>query len=269
MRTPTRSRWQTLVALGGVGALLLAVSPAGAGMAELGRKRNLTASLGIEGAGDTAAGGYNVTLLVENEAFVHTTSAGETVGAILAALAAQINGEVPQKYDASVSGAVITVVRHQNGNEVSRFGMVNEDVNFGLVEATHQNGAMFLLAVCQPPAGGTVQVTVNGTVAATVNTTGLTADQVNASLASQLGGQVTGDCGAPVLSPQRRRIIIGTNATRLAWEDNDTGITVIGVRNDIGAIPTLSDLGVLLLSLSLAAVALVFLRRRPARRRAR
>jgi hypothetical protein len=236
-------------------------------MAELGRKKTLMLAAAPESDTDTAAGGKWVALIVENTTFTHPTVAGQTVSTILTSLAATINGQSPQRYSASVAGAVITVQRVSGGGDVSRFGMVNSDSGFGFVEATHSAGSLFLLAVCETPAGdGTVQVVRNGIPLTPVGTAGKTAQQVNDAVASQLGGSVTGSCSESLTSEKRRRIVAPGNTTTLSWEDNDTGITEIGVRNNLGAgnIPTLSEWGVILMMAALAAAALLYLRRRSA-----
>ena len=145
--------------------------------------------------------------------------------------------------------------------------MVNSDSGFGFVEATHTAGALFLLAVCEAPAGnGTVQVIRNGSTVATVSTAGLSAEQVNEAVRSQVGGTLVGTCSEALDSPKRRRIVVTGTSTTLSWEDNDTGITDIGVRNSQGgqSIPTLSEWGLILMIAALAAAALLYLRRRPA-----
>jgi len=250
-----------------IATLLLAVTAAGAGMAELGQKKNLTAPApGPEAAGDTAAGNGVVELIVENRCFTRTLAAGETVTTILTSLAATINSESPQNYLASVAGAVITVVRNPGGGEVSRFGLVSTDSGFGFVEATH-TASLALLAVCEAPAGnGTVQVIRNGVTLATLSTAGLSAEQVNQGVRSLVGGTLVGTCSAALDSPERRRIVLPGISTTLSWEDNDTGITDIGVRNGQAneGIPTLSGWGLILMMAALAAAALLYLRRRPA-----
>lgn len=263
------TRWHNGMRSGAaIATLLLTVNAAGAGMAELGRKKNLAdPSPSPEASGDTAAGNGWIDLIVGNETFTRTPGLGETVSTVLATLATQINGQSPQRYSASVSGAVITVVRYPSGTDVSQFGMVNSDSGFGFVEASHSSGALFLLAVCETPAGnGTVQVIRNGSTVATVSTAGLSAEQVNEAVRSQVGGTLVGTCSASLDSPQRRRIVVSGTSTTLSWEDNDTGITDIGVRNNQGggSIPTLSEWGLILMMAALAGAALLYLRRRPA-----
>jgi len=246
-------------------SLLLAVTAAGAGMAELGRQKNLTPPMGPESSGDPAAGNGQVFLTVGNETFVHNPGAGETVGSILAVLATKINTQSPQHFAASVAGAVITVTRFPSGGDVSQFGMVSLDSGFGFAEAIHSGGALFLLAVCETPAGnGTVEISRNGSPIASVSTAGLSGDALNNAIAAALGGKVEGTCSAFLTDSNRRRIVVPGNTTRLSWEDNDTGITDIGVLNNLGggAIPTLSEWGIIVMMTALAGLALLHLRRR-------
>jgi hypothetical protein len=250
--------------VGVIASLALAVTAAGAGMAELGRSKNLTPAPAPEASGDPAAGNGPVALTVGNEVFRHDPANGETVASILAALAVKINTQSPQNFSASVAGAVITVVRHPSGTDVSQFGMVSMDSGFGFAEAIHQGGALFVLAACETPAGnGTVELRRNGSPIASVPTVGLSAEALNSALASAVGGQVQGTCAVSLTDPQRRRILVPGNSTRLSWEDNDTGITDIGVLNNPGgiAIPTLSEWGLLVMMTALAGLALLRLRR--------
>ena len=56
--------------------------------------------------------------------------------------------------------------------------------------------------------------------------------------------------------------IVVPGATSISWEDSDSGITAVGTISEVKSIPTLTPLGLLLLTTLLSGTALVFLRMR-------
>ena len=142
--------------------------------------------------------------------------------------------------------------------EINGISIRTEEPAFGFVQASLSTGQSSVLEVFQTPAGdGDAEIIINGLTAkaATVSTTGKGADQVNNELVAALQSE------GFVAHRLAGRIVV-PGATSISWEDSDSGITAVGTISEVKSIPTLTPLGLLLLTTLLSGTALVFLRMR-------
>ena len=160
-------------------------------------------------------------------------------------------------------------VRRTSGpdREVSELSLASSDSAFGFVKLLRQAGLVSARAVTDSPAGdGVVEIVVNGldARAATVSTASYVGDATGLNLALvdalEAQGFAAGLTSQSILISQD--ILTGKGAFSVDWEDTDTGIVNISGSTAVDAIPTLSELGLVLLVLMLGGGALLVLRRR-------
>ena len=254
--------------------LAAAIHPLVGGMAEMGRKQNLTdPGPAPEVGSDVAVGGGVVTLRAGDFSFIHNTLAGQTVSDILEALEAQVNGAGAGLTASHSSGSGVITVTLTGGAEVQRLELSSTDSGFGYIES-HRIATSSIAAfpiVSQTPTGVTalanpasVRIDANGRFVV-IPTAGHSAASLNNAIVNTLNANqfAAGLVNARIVIT---RDLAGAGpVTAASWEDNDTGLTKIGTSSEVPTlVPTLSEWGMLLTLVLLLVGWAIVLRRQPA-----
>jgi hypothetical protein len=254
--------------------LWAAIHPLVGGMAEMGRKSNLTdPGPAPEVGSDLAAGDGVVTLRAGDFSFTHSTIAGETVSDILENLEGQVNVAGVGLTASHSSGSGVITVTLTGGAEVTRLELADTDSAFGYIES-HRAAASSLGAfpiVNQTPSGLTalanpaaVRIDANGRFVL-IATAGHSATSLNNAIVNTLNAnqfQAGLVNGRIVVT----RDLVGAGpVTAISWEDNDTGLTRVGTSSELPTlVPTLSEWGMILTLVLLLIGWGIVLRRQPA-----
>jgi hypothetical protein len=184
--------------------------------------------------------------------FTHSTIAGETVSDILENPEGQVNAAGAGLAASHSSGSGVITVTLTGGAEVTRLELADTDSAFGYIESHRAAGSSLgaFPIVNQTPSGVTalsnpaaVRIDANGRFVQ-IATAGHTATSLNIAIVNTLNAnqfQAGLVNGRIVIT---RDLVTAGPVTAISWEDNDTGLTRVGVSSEVPTlVPTLSEWG--------------------------